>query len=429
MVEETLTTRLGLRRWFWIQLVVQEILLIIGRGFLPTTGSRESVILMKAGLSVCIVFNLLGLVLLSSNEERLSSLHWFKRFLYRFNHYGQAFIQTVTIIVVLGVWTRIFVSSWHVNANIVTGAVLLLLLVAYIPAGIFAYGRVQSLVGRIVIIFVLAFGLVCDSPDLVTGAFQSSLSSVVKSLVTSGVAGAVIFAVMTGFTMVTWSFRLPRFGFSRTSQWWVIAIMALFCVAFMLFNAFDAGTSFSTLWKFDFRMKAPTVNMMLNGLAPGIVEEWMVRFVILGLLMKALQYRQHQFGWAVAISSILFGLFHFSNLIGQSLTATIEQALSAGSLGCLFAALYLYTRALWWPMLFHFGVDSLAFMSSGSQTMSKPGMFDWWITIIESVIFIGLAVFLLTGKRGRNAKRNFREFSGDGLMFTGSLARQTYPTR
>ncbi|MYV18236.1 CPBP family intramembrane glutamic endopeptidase [Furfurilactobacillus milii] len=425
MARQGLTTNIGLRRWFFVQVIIQELILIAGRVVLHQ--SRTTLVVL---LDVMLVLNLLGLILLAPNEETLANRHWFKRFLYRFNHYGQVFVQTVTVSLVLMVLAAICVKRLHVNANGAAIVVFIMSLLVYIPIGVFAYGRIESLVGRIVVLFSVCFEVIVIAPEIAVTSFEKSLAPVVKDLATSGFIGAVSFVIITGFAMKVWGFRLPRFGFSRTAQWWVIVLLALFCVGYVIFNSFEAGTSFGTLWEFDFHMKSPTFKMMLNGVEPGIVEEWMLRFATLSLMMRAFEFSRHQFGWSVAVTSILFGLFHLPNgLQGQSWSATFEQALSAASIGCLLAALYLYTRALWWPMLFHFSIDSFVFMSNGTMTMGKPGMFDWWMTVILAVIFIAITIFLLTGERGRNAKRNFPEFTGNGFFFGGSVALQTFPTR
>jgi membrane protease YdiL (CAAX protease family) len=90
-------------------------------------------------------------------------------------------------------------------------------------------------------------------------------------------------------------------------------------------------------------------------LIPGIWEEWTFRGVIL-----TLNSRKYSNLWAIIISSVSFGLLHFTNILsGQNWISTIFQVLYATELGFLFAYIVIRTKSLIPVILMHYLVDSL----------------------------------------------------------------------
>jgi uncharacterized protein len=83
---------------------------------------------------------------------------------------------------------------------------------------------------------------------------------------------------------------------------------------------------------------AAVTNMLPKMMAGAVMEELLFRLIALRLLERS-------FGtaWALAISSLLFGLAHLGNVGASPLTSTMLGI----ELGLLFGAAYLLTRSLW----------------------------------------------------------------------------------
>jgi len=77
--------------------------------------------------------------------------------------------------------------------------------------------------------------------------------------------------------------------------------------------------------------------------------------------------------YAVIVSSVIFGLAHFVNLLqGSSLPVTIGQVVFAGLIGVAFAAPFIYTGSIWPIIVFHFIQDFVAFWTTGSLKNTAP---------------------------------------------------------
>lgn len=108
---------------------------------------------------------------------------------------------------------------------------------------------------------------------------------------------------------------------------------------------------------------------LIVGLCAGITEELVFRGMILPGAMT--HFNGHQGMWyGVIISSLVFGMAHMINLTSQPLEATVLQGCNAFFMGIVLAALYLLTRSLIFPMIFHGVNDYIAtIMAHGNITM------------------------------------------------------------
>lgn len=128
------------------------------------------------------------------------------------------------------------------------------------------------------------------------------------------------------------------------------------------------------------------------GVGAGVFEEYLFRGVILrGIL--SLSNDPHRVWIAVLTSSFMFGISHMINIGHQPLEPTIVQGASAMILGLFLAALYLRTKNIIWPMLFHglndFG--SVYVLGSASYTSNL----DPTRLIGEFIVLGGLAIIFL----------------------------------
>lgn len=76
---------------------------------------------------------------------------------------------------------------------------------------------------------------------------------------------------------------------------------------------------------------------------------------------------------ASAISALLFGTAHLSNLVaGFNPSLVLFQVVSAIPLGFLFAALRLRTNTIWPLIVTHAAIDFAAFLAAGQMVTSRP---------------------------------------------------------
>lgn len=127
----------------------------------------------------------------------------------------------------------------------------------------------------------------------------------------------------------------------------------------------------------------------------GCCEEYLFRGLVLGLCLRLFDLTS---GWrlwgAVTLSSLLFGATHLVNLTHQSLGSTLMQMLNAFALGLLFAAVYLRTRSLGWPILIHFFNDFVAILIGGLSEEARPA--GSFVAILGmAVLYGGVALYLL----------------------------------
>ena len=86
----------------------------------------------------------------------------------------------------------------------------------------------------------------------------------------------------------------------------------------------------------------------------GLFEEVLYRGLVLKILLKKTGGTKKGIMFACVVSSMLFGLLHIPNLItGAPVLQTVSQIISAATIGLFFAAIYLRTKRLWIPILFH----------------------------------------------------------------------------
>ncbi|MDV7718439.1 CPBP family intramembrane metalloprotease [Pediococcus ethanolidurans] len=289
----------------------------------------------------------------------------------------------------------------HINFFVLAIIFLIYLLFMYIPMTYFVYAKIESLVGRIILLCeLIAQGIFAGSQLILEFTKPAQIGHVIQTIDNTQVADVISVLISVAFLMYLWGFKLPNFTFSKKASWIVISFLIVFSVWYVIWNGFgDGGKVSDVLFKYDLTMDKINLKMVLTSLET-VMEEWLFRFAILSLLLRALQKHAHQIEWAVIINGVLFGLWHFSNgFSGQAWSATFEQMLSAGAAGMLFAAIYLYTQNLAFPIIFHFLNDFLGLSSSADMTMSAPASLDWITTLGQVIIFILIVVFLITGKR------------------------------
>lgn len=388
-----------LKQWYIGQLIVSFLSFagVIGYSFLfehEQVTARRVIILLFSVLTVILALKI-------PFEKELQAKQKIRRALRKCNYYFQTMGQAILLPIGLSYLMLILHRLTHLSFLILTVIFLVYLLFMYIPVTYFVYMQIESLVGRIILLcFLIAEGISAGSQLIMEYTRPKQVGYVLQTINETQAADVVAILISVTFLMYLWGFKLPSFTYSKQANWGAVTFLVIFSLWYVIWNGFGSGSHVSDiLFKYDFSMAKINLKMVLTALTT-IQEEWFFRFAILSLCLRALKNNRHQIEWAVCSNGILFGLWHFANgFAGQSWSATFEQMLSAGAAGLLFAAIYLYTRNIGFPIVIHFLNDFLGLSSSASMIMSAPGTIDWLTTIGQVVVFILIVIFLMTGKR------------------------------
>ena len=154
----------------------------------------------------------------------------------------------------------------------------------------------------------------------------------------------------------------------------LMVLALLFLIAgIALFHDLCTGTSVMTV--------------IIQAVVAGFGEELIFRLIILGLCFKLLKESRHF--PAVIIVSILFGLAHFSNLMGGKFEfgMVLMQVVGAGIGGLIFGLMYYHTRSYLLCALVHFFYDlGVFFLSIGVGTLTLAGAADLVSEILIMVL-------------------------------------------
>lgn len=396
-----------IRYWFLGQYFGELIILtcIMLRRILGTAIQNQPLGLVLLLSIVAFIIILPGIFLIDSQEAHLSKLKNWQRYARLFNHYLQSLSQALIlpgIFMVLSSMLQSRVTFWN---NTILIIIMLYSLIMYIPVGILALSRIQAVSGRLLTTMFMAL-IILGTP--LTN--NHNLNKILLDFIHSGFLAAMSFIVLTLIVMQIWDFPLPKLAWPTQGSPKVITFLVTLCLVFIFFNTFSTATNWQQiLTHFDFHISALSLNFILSGLEAGLLEEWLCRFIFLYLLLRALQHRSWQLDAAVIGSSFIFSLIHLTNLIAQNWVTTLNQAAFAFSIGIFLAALYLYTKAFWWPVLFHISLDLLSFITSGHTTMAAPSQFKWQFSLLIMAIFLVTALFLLSGSRREIMHKNVSE--------------------
>ena len=396
-----------IRYWFLGQYFGELIILtcIMLRRILGTAIQNQPLGLVLLLSIVAFIIILPGIFLIDSQEAHLSKLKNWQRYARLFNHYLQSLSQALIlpgIFMVLSSMLQSRVTFWN---NTIFIIIMLYSLIMYIPVGILALSRIQAVSGRLLTTMFMAL-IILGTP--LTN--NRNLNKILLDFIHSGFLAAMSFIVLTLIVMQIWNFPLPKLAWPTQGSPNVLTFLVILCLVFIFFNTFSTATNWQQiLTHFDFHISALSLNFILSGLEAGLLEEWLYRFIFLYLLLRALQHRSWQLDTAVIGSSFIFSLIHLTNLIAQNWVTTLNQAAFAFSIGIFLAALYLYTKAFWWPVLFHISLDLLSFITSGHTTMAAPSQFKWQFSLLIMAIFLVTALFLLSGSRRKIMHKNVSE--------------------
>ncbi|MFN2144846.1 MAG: CPBP family intramembrane glutamic endopeptidase [Anaerolineales bacterium] len=164
---------------------------------------------------------------------------------------------------------------------------------------------------------------------------------------------ASMLAKLVTFGIFLWV--LSRFGWLKSAgfkqlgkpQTWLGIFLILIYLIVLEVYAFTGDLTFPIP---DPPMAAAT---LLDHLGTGLVEETMVRGLVLVAMVLAWGETQKGLVKAVLLSSIFFGIIHLANVIVSPVGTVVAQAIVVSLPGILYATLTLAFRSIWPAILIH----------------------------------------------------------------------------
>jgi membrane protease YdiL (CAAX protease family) len=138
-------------------------------------------------------------------------------------------------------------------------------------------------------------------------------------------------------------------------------------------------------------------------LATGFLEELLCRGLVLAMLIQYYQSKDESnyLLKSVLISSVLFGLAHFGNVIEnpQAFGAIAGQVTYATFIGVGFAAVYLQTRSLIPLILIHFGIDFMSFLTKAPGSLDARTFMDTLPAVLACLPLFIFGLILLSKRQ------------------------------
>lgn len=353
-------------------------------------------------LFVPIFLNLLALYLKPSPDKIID----------RMNYIFQLFFQAVTIAesyhYLINVSMRLY--NWNLPSSI--ALMVVSMLVMYIPYVRVFFGAIENKLLQL-LISIYCFAVISMSTlSTVTYGTILYFNPFISLITNSSFLGGITFMILIIVLMTRWGYGFPKMRLSNNVNWLVLSLVLLFSLWFVLWNAFGSGNILTSFFHFNFSGVNLKPQYILSGLEAGIAEELLFRYAFLTILLVAFKNSPYQIFWAAIISSLCFGLLHLGNLsAGQNLASTIEQVVFAFGMGLLMCGIYLYTDLFYLPVIIHFLLDTLVFSVSGELMSGKVTTADNILTIIETLVFIIIALLLLKSVYNRRNKSYNRYLS------------------
>lgn len=211
----------------------------------------------------------------------------------------------------------------------------------------------------------------------------------------TGLIGAAAYTISLIRAMQAWHFGDPVSLIKSHSKGNVLVhlVFAILVFLFIYSNLMNTTTwaqlSVLHFWK-----------LLLGAMEAGIGEEVLCRFGILTLLLSFAKKLRLRIPIAIIGSSLLFGLFHFLNLIEQSLPLTIYQFCFTAVSGMFFSLMFLYSGHLELVVIIHFVMDLLSYSVAGNSSLSgNITLGDYQSVINLAVLMLALLIWMMFGKR------------------------------
>ncbi|MFW9968981.1 MAG: CPBP family intramembrane glutamic endopeptidase [Candidatus Odinarchaeota archaeon] len=232
----------------------------------------------------------------------------------------------------------------------------------------------------------------------------------------------IVFFIAVGFLILLWQIAVPlglklpygkqsliqhfySIGLTRVKPLWKNLIIGLGSFGIFVMSALLIGQLLGN-YTFNPSILVSGYNWMLLFvfmLIPGIWEEIGFRGVILNL-----QLRKYSKISVVFFNGILFGLYHFVNILfGQEIYTTLIQVIFACLLGISLAYIYIKTYSLLACIILHYLIDAVGRIV---QTFTFPNILNSVLFVIFGLgvvpmIFIVLFVFLISKVKAESISR------------------------
>ena len=185
--------------------------------------------------------------------------------------------------------------------------------------------------------------------------------------------------------------------------------------AFLLFSAWVLALNLLSVWS---DLSWQVVELFCQMLMVGALEELIFRGGLLNTMIRAGRQTTSGLYAAAALSSLVFALCHYMNLVYTPFLETTVQVYNAFCLGLLFCAVYLRCKNLWVCVSLHTlwnfanavgllapdpepGSDIIAEQAAVSMTA-----WNFLFQLIEPTLFLLLALFVMrrVGVKADNEK-------------------------
>lgn len=155
---------------------------------------------------------------------------------------------------------------------------------------------------------------------------------------------------------------------------------------------------------------------LLCMLCVGMVEEFVFRGIVATLMLRKFGMSRGGIWKAVALSGLLFGCAHISNILVASPMGVFVQVAVASMLGMILASIYFRSGCIWVTVLLHAFIDIAAAITTGlySGTMADAISSYSPIQLISCVIYLIVVAVLLRKKKLADVEKNMGPLLGRG---------------
>lgn len=328
----------------------------------------------------------------------------------RINAWLQVLLQPLILIMAWDVITREIIVLLHLPSRGVVTLMIIYYFVMFAPFANVIGGQLTFSIERFIFVFwtiLVAFlPLMALPTNLVDNHFLLMALS-------TGAVGAVSYFVLIMTAMRAWKLSWPclRPQWSNDFNWWILLGLVALDLIFTALNIGEVPNLHEASW-----------DLTMSAFEAAVLEETLFRFAILGILFYAWRNFKQRLPLAIVVSALLFGLAHLSNAALQHWDMTILQAVSAFALGLFFAIVYVYTGQLWLAMLMHGLLDWTSFVVTGSDLMRGTTSWQDWVSVlVELVVFVGIAAWMMFGQRRHVMERHVARLTGEHQRFGFSI--------
>lgn len=176
-------------------------------------------------------------------------------------------------------------------------------------------------------------------------------------------------------------------------------LVGLICAAMAFIFSYDTPDTVPPV--------STVIGFIFYNLAIAVSEEFLFRGVIFTQMLDSLKNKKGFIWTAIIVSSVIFGLRHFLNLIAAPnvVITTVGQVLFTFMAGFYLCAVYLRTRNLWICIIIHFledfftGFWAIVSTSAFSAQTVDGTVGNMFLLVAVHAVYIIFGVFILKSKK------------------------------